>query len=164
MNAIFERVSIRHYKNRPVESEKINDLLKAAMASPSAGNQQPWRFYVIENRGILESLGTISKSKSWVKKAAAAIVVCYIEDVPKPRFAQIDASVATEHILLESAELGLGAVWLGIAPIEENMEKVANILKLPNGVKAFSIVSLGYPDEEKQQEDRYDLKKVTYIL
>ena len=56
MDQIFKRTSIRRYLDQPVEAEKTEYLLKAAMQAPSAGNQQPWEFYVITNRDILEKL------------------------------------------------------------------------------------------------------------
>ena len=60
MKAIFERVSIRRYEERPVEEEKLEALLRAAMAAPSAGNQQPWEFYVIRDREMLGRLSKVS--------------------------------------------------------------------------------------------------------
>ena len=60
MDQIFKRTSIRRYLDQPVEAEKTEYLLKAAMQAPSAGNQQPWEFYVITNRDILEKLSKIS--------------------------------------------------------------------------------------------------------
>ena len=60
MKEIFERVSIRRYEERPVEGEKLEALLRAAMAAPSAGNQQPWEFYVIRDREVLEKLSKVS--------------------------------------------------------------------------------------------------------
>ena len=56
MKEIFERVSIRKYTDQPVENEKILAILRAAMAAPSAGNQQPWEFYVVRDRSKLEAL------------------------------------------------------------------------------------------------------------
>ena len=60
MNEIFHRTSIRRYLDKPVENEKIEKLLQAAMAAPSAGNQQPWEFYVVKDTAILEKLSNTS--------------------------------------------------------------------------------------------------------
>lgn len=68
-----------------------------------------------------------------------------------------------ENLLLEADAQGLGAVWLGIAPIQERMNQVAEILELPDNLRAFAIIPCGYPAEEKVQQDRYDVSRVHYI-
>ena len=57
MNSIYHRVSIRRYQDRPVEKEKIEAILRAAMQAPSAANQQPWEFYVVIDRAKLKEIG-----------------------------------------------------------------------------------------------------------
>ena len=52
MKSIYTRVSIRKYQDRPVEKEKTEAILRAAMQAPSAGNQQPWEFYVVTNKPV----------------------------------------------------------------------------------------------------------------
>lgn len=63
MDSIFHRVSIRKFQDKPVEPEKIEKLLRAAMAAPSAGNQQPWEFYVVMNRDLIQKLAAKSEAK-----------------------------------------------------------------------------------------------------
>ena len=60
MDEIFTRVSIRKFEDRPVEQEKLTKILKAAMAAPSAGNQQPWEFFVVTDKAKIEALSKIS--------------------------------------------------------------------------------------------------------
>ena len=76
---------------------------------------------------------------------------------------QIDMAIATENILLEVEELGLGAVMLGIAPVEERMKEVEEILKLPENFRAFTIIPVGYPKNKHSQEDRYEPSKIHVI-
>ena len=59
-------------------------------------------------------------------------------------------------MLLATYEVGLGGVWMGIAPLEDRMEKVEKIIDIPEGQRAFGIFGLGYPAEERTQQDRYD--------
>lgn len=160
---LFHRVSIRRYEDRPVEEEKILQILKAAFAAPSAGNQQPWEFYVVRDRDIIAALSEVSPYAGCLKKAPAAIVPCYRTDVIFPAYAQIDLSIATEHIWLEADALGLGAVWLGIAPLEDRMKKTEEILNLPEGLRAFAIVALGYPAEERKPQDRFREDRIHYV-
>ena len=96
MKEIFERVSIRRYEERPVEEEKLEALLRAAMAAPSAGNQQPWEFYVIRDRKVLEKLSKVSPYAGCTTKAPLAIVSAYREKLWAPDYAQIDMSIAME--------------------------------------------------------------------
>lgn len=160
---LFHRVSIRRYEDRPVEEEKIRQILKAAFAAPSAGNQQPWEFYVIRDKDTISALSKASPYAGCLEKAPAAIVSCCRTDIIFPAYAQIDLSIATEHIWLEADALGLGAVWLGIAPLEDRMQKVEQILGIPEGLRAFAIVALGYPAEERKPQDRFHEDRIHYV-
>jgi nitroreductase len=163
MNEIFTRVSVRRFEDRPVEPEKIEHLLRAAMAAPSAGNQQPWEFYVITDRETLEKLSITTPYAGCAKDAPAAIVSAYREKLWAPMYAQIDLSIAMENLWLACSGQGLGGVWLGIAPIEERMRAVEEIVGIPAGQRAFAIFPLGYPAEQRQQQDRWDPKRVHYL-
>jgi len=164
MNEIFSRVSIRKYQDKPVEDDKIKILLKAAMAAPSAGNQQPWEFYVVRDKEILEALSKTSPYAGCTKAAPAAIVSVYRnEGLMFPEYAQIDMSIAMENLWLEAESQGLGGVWLGVAPIQDRMEAVTNVLSLPDTVTPFAIFPFGYPAEERPQQDRYEENRVHFV-
>ena len=75
----------------------------------------------------------------------------------------IDMSIAMENMWLATDEIGLGGVWIGIAPVKERMQAVEAILKLPEDQSAFGIFALGYPAEEKNQEDRNDTERVHFL-
>jgi nitroreductase len=162
MNSIFSRTSIRKYQDKDVENEKIELLLKAAMAAPSAGNQQPWEFYVVKDKSKLEELANCSPYAGCAKGAPVAVVNCYRKDVMMPDYAEIDMSACTENILLEAADLGLGAVWLGIAPLQDRMQKVKEILEITVHLQPFAVIPIGYPEKEADQQDRYDQSRVHY--
>jgi nitroreductase len=163
MNNIFSRVSIRKYQDRPVEQEKIEAILRAAMQAPSAANQQPWEFYVISDKKKLQALSKVQPYAGMTKNAPVAIVSVYRKDCLLPEYAQIDMSIAMENLWLETNEQGLGGVWLGIAPIEERMQAVERVLGLPDTVRAFAIFPFGYPAEERRQQDRFDATRIHYI-
>ena len=164
MNEIFHRVSIRKYEDRPVEEEKILQILKAGMQAPSAGNQQPWEFYVVTNTEKIRELSKVSPYAGCAAKAPVLIISVYRkEGLWVPQYAQIDMSIAQENIWLETDSLGLGGVWLGIAPERDRMDKVAEILCLPDNVEVFSIFVLGYPGEERKQQDRYDGRRIHFV-
>lgn len=163
MNEIFHRTSIRKYQDKPVEDEKLELILRAAMAAPSAKNQQPWEFYVVTDREKIVELSKTSPYAAFTDKAGAMIVPCYRTDCKIPEYAQIDLSIATENILLEVDSLGLGACWIGICPQEERMTAVEKVLDIPENLRAFSIVAIGYPAEERIQQDRYDKSRIHFV-
>lgn len=161
MNAIFTRTSTRQFEPRKVENKYLIKLIRAAMAAPSAVNQQPWEFYITEDRDILSRLAKVTPYATPAGNAPAAIIPCYYaEGLPVPQMALIDMAIATENILLEAEALGLGAVMLGIAPDEERMKTVAEILHIPGTLKAFTIIPVGYPLHKHEQEDRYEPSRV----
>lgn len=163
MDAIFERRSVRKFKDQPVEEDKIKTLLRAAMAAPSAGNQQAWEFIVLRDKEAMKKIMEINPYAGGLKEAPVAIVVCGNEDAERAKgFWVQDCSAATQNILLEAHQLGLGAVWIGTYPIDERVESAQTLLRLPRAVKPLSIIALGYPSEVKPPEDRYDESKVHY--
>ena len=164
MKEIFERISIRKYENRPVEEEKIRQILKAAMAAPSAGNQQPWEFYVVRDP---EKIRKLAETTPYSKSAAGApvvIVPCYrTNGLWAPMYDTIDLSIATENMLLEITSLGLGAVWMGIAPIEDRILAVDRILGLGEDLHSFALVPVGYPAASRPQQDRFQEERIHWI-
>lgn len=163
MNSIFTRVSIRKYQDRPVENEKTEAILRAAMQAPSAANQQPWEFYVVTNREKLAALSEVHPYAGMTKDAPVAIVAAYRTGCRLPEYAQIDLSIAMENLWLETASQGLGGVWLGIAPLEGRMQAVEEILSIPDTMRAFAIFPFGYPAEERKQQDRFDETRIHYV-
>lgn len=164
MNEIFKRVSIRRYEDRPVEDEKIEKILRAAMAAPSAGNQQPWEFYVVRDKDAIQALAKCSPYSGCAAAAPAVLVPCYrTAGLMFPEFDQIDLSIATENALLEITSLGLGGVWLALAPFEDRIGKAREILKVPDSLVPFALVPFGYPAEDRPQQDRYDESRVHYV-
>ena len=164
MNEIFHRTSIRKYQNKPIDDEKIEKMLRAAMAAPSAGNQQPWEFYVVKDKNLLEKLSKTSPYAVCTASAPLAFVACYRVNCKMPEYAQIDMSASVENLLLEADSLGLGAVWLGIAPLKERMEAVRSVLNIPENLEAFAIIPCGYPVSVNPQQNRFDKQRIHYIM
>lgn len=160
MNEIYTRVSTRKFTDEPVEEEKLLAILRAAMQAPSAGNQQPWEFYIVTDRDRLEALSRVSPYAGCTKGAPMAIVSAYREKLWAPDYAQIDMSIAMENLWLETAAQGLGGVWLGIAPMAERMRAVEEIVGIPEGQRAFAVFPVGHPAEQKKQQDRFDESRI----
>jgi len=158
---IFERRSIRRYLRSPIPDDDIEKLLKAAMAAPSAGNQQPWEFIIIKDKKMMAGITRFHPFSQMLKEAPLAIVVCADLDKEKHSGYWVqDCSAATENILIEAQHLGFGAVWLGVYPVEDRVDGLKRLLGLPVRVIPLSIVSLGYPAEKKEPSNRYDRSRV----
>ena len=163
IKALFERVSVREFTSDRVEGEKIELILKAAMAAASAGNQQPWEFIVIRNRKILEELSKVHRYAQAIKNSNCTILACFKENGLKyPEYVQIDMAIACDNILLQAQDCGLGAVWIGIAPELESMEYVEKIVGLKD-MRAFALIPIGTPKKIKQATNRFDSKRIHYL-
>lgn len=162
MNSIFHRISVRKYEQRAVDPEKIEMMLKAAMAAPSACNQQPWEFYVVTDKELIGQLSEASPYAKCAKEAPVMFVPCFRSEGIAPEYFNIDMSAAVENLLLEADTLGLGAVWMGISPDEGRMEAVRKVLDIPTNLNAFALVPCGYPAEEREQENRYEESRIHY--
>lgn len=164
MNSIFHRISVRKYEDKPVEREKILQILKAGMQAPSACNQQPWEFYVVTDKKKIQELSQATPYSKCIAGAPVVIVPVYhTEELIAPDFAQIDMSIAQENIWLETDAQGLGGVWIGIAPQQDRMEVVHQMLNLPDDVTVFSLFALGYPAESREQQDRYKPERIHFV-
>jgi len=160
------RRSVRSFKDIPVEDEKIEKLLRAAMQAPSANNQQPWYFLVIKNKAKLKELDVVSRV---VPNAQVAILLLNRkENLLSPGRVSSDMAAATQNILLEATYLELGSCWIGLYNDgEDKFGKVANcrkICNIPDEYDLYSMVAIGYPEDEDANKfiNRYDPTRVFY--
>lgn len=158
LDAISTRRSIRRYTGEPIEEAVLRDLLEAGFDAPSAMNRRPQHFVLVTDRAVMQAMSEASPYAKMLPGAAAAIVVCGDESVSGP-FYMDDCAASTENILLAAHSLGLGAVWCGIchAPHQPAFEE---ILRLPEHIRAYSLIVLGHPAEEREAPDRYDGARV----
>jgi len=158
---VMDRRSIRKYTDDPVTDEHIEQLLRAAMAAPSAGNQQPWHFVVTRDSEALVQVTGVHPYAKMLPGASAAVVVCGDPNAGRwTQFWDQDCAAATENLLVEAQRLGLGAVWLGVHPLKERVEGVRAVFGIPSSIVPFAIVPLGWPAEHKEPAERYDPTRV----
>lgn len=171
MDAVEENIrnrrSIRKYSDKEIPDEYVDKLLRAAMqAAGSRMGAEPWEFIVVKDKETIKKLSELDSNTKPLKTATLAIVsISNMERVHYERVWQQDMAAASENLLLEAANLGLGAVWLGIAPVEERMNKIREIFNLESeSLRPFNIISLGYPAEgfENKFVDKYDETRVHY--
>jgi len=163
IDAILSRRSIRKYSKKPVSDKFIKKLLETAMNAPSAGNEQPWHFIIINDPQILSKIPTFHSHANMLKEASFAFLVCSDLHLDKHNSMWVqDCSAATENILIAAHAQGLGAVWLGVYPREERINGLKNLLNIPEHIIPFSLISVGYPAEQKPKTNRYDDSRVHY--
>jgi nitroreductase len=161
LKAILTRRSIRKYSEKKIPEEYYELLLKAGMHAPSARNKQPWHFILISDRQILHKLSKMNTSWQMLDDAANAIVVCgdrNLEDAES--FIIQDCAAATQNILLAAHELGLGTVWLGVHPREDRLKPLIELLQIPGHILPVSMISVGKPDEYREQPERYNIERI----
>jgi nitroreductase len=155
------RHSIRKYQSKPVEQEKIDKILTAAMQGPSAVNERPWHFIVITDKAILSEIPKVSPYAQMAKDAPLAIVVCGDKGLQKLDDMWVqDCCIAAANIVLAVHSLGLGAVWTAGYPLPGRVEGLQKILGLPKDVIPLCVIPIGYPAESKPVTDRFDKSRV----
>jgi nitroreductase len=149
-NVIEERHSVRAFApDAEVSPEQVERLLQAAIRSPSAGNRQPWHFYVVRDAAVRQGLADAAYGQDFVAQAPVAIVVCADAEQSAGRYGDRgrelyclqDTAAATEHILLAAVALGLGGCWVGAFDERE----AAHVLALPARHRPVAILPIGKP-------------------
>ena len=162
LSAIMDRRSIRRFQDRPVEREKLEAILRAAMQAPSGKNSQCWEFLVIEEETDRQAVSAMSPFAQCAKNAKALIMVLVNRDRTDPAVSVWvqDLSAACMNMLTQAELEGLGATWLGMYPFQERLDAAREDFHLPENLDAFAVIALGYKLSEKPPEDRYDPAKV----
>ncbi len=161
MDSVMKRRSIRSYTDKPVPEEVLQTLCEAAMRAPSAHNQQPWELVVITDRSLLDTIPNFHPYSRMLTLAQAALLVCArTEGLKSEDFWVQDCAAATENVLVEATEQGLGSVWLGVYPKKPIMKGLGDLLHIPEDVFPFSLIALGYPAEEKAPSERFDPARI----
>ncbi|MDR2415770.1 MAG: nitroreductase family protein [Candidatus Peribacteria bacterium] len=129
------------------------------MYAPSAHNQQPREFLILQNKDHLLRLGQHLKFGKMLPQANAAIITCFNKKIiTDPAFIQQDMSACTQNMLLAAHEKGIGAVWIGIYPLNNPGHYLNTYLQLPDYVDIFNIIALGYPDPATSPHNKECLK------
>lgn len=164
-NVIFKRRSIRRFLDKPVEKDKLERILRAGMQAPSAHNNQRWELLVVSDKDKREALSKMSPWAGMVAKAPIAIVVLGdYSDEKLQRWFQQDLSACTQNILLQTAEEGLGGCWMGFYPDMERVGMIQDYFKIPSEIVPFSVIAIGYSEDENRFVDRFNPDKIHYNM
>ena len=161
MQEIYVRRSIRKYLDKEINEEDIKKILKAGMNAPTARNLKPFEFVVVRNKETLVKLSEMKKNAYFAKDSNVTIVLLARE---LSDYWQQDLGAVSENMLLEATRLGIGSCWVGITPNENYENYVRDVLCIPQDVRVFSLMTLGYPGEEKAPNDNYYPEKVHYEM
>lgn len=149
LDLLKKRISVRKYEERPIEREKLENIIDAARLAPTARNEQPWEFVVVTEKSMLEKLAGLTDYGRFIRQAPACIIV-FCRDT---KYYLEDGSAATTYILLAATEQGLGSCWVAgdKKPYADDIRRTLNV---PEGYKLVSLVSLGYSAEYHPKEKR----------
>jgi nitroreductase len=163
LEGLLTRRSIRRYKKQDISDSQLELLIKAGMYAPSAVNKQPWHFIIFRDKKTIDRITDFHQNAAMLKDASAAILICWDEKLQHDEgYGPVDCSAATQNILLAAHGSGMGSVWVGIYPREQRMRAVHELFQLPENIQPFSIISVGFPDEEKKQPDRFKQERIHY--
>ena len=152
------RYSVRNYSSQTVEQEKLDKILEAAHVAPTAANLQPVRLIVVRKK---EGLDKISKAAN-IYNAPVAIIVCvdtsmvWERPFDKKKTSDIDASILTDHMMLQATELDLGSVWICYFKPDVLKEEFA----LPDNLEPVNILAIGYADEAPANPERHSSMRI----
>jgi nitroreductase len=172
MNSFFEllksRRSIRKYLPKPVEQHKVDQITKAALMSPASKRSNSWEFVVVHNRETLQKLSDCRLHGSqFLAESPLGIVV--VADTTKSDVWLEDASIAAIIMQLQVQDLGLGSCWIQVFGRQKDEQTssesfIKGLLNIPDHFAVLSIISIGYPNEEKKpfEEEKLAIEKIHF--
>jgi len=157
---VRHRYSCRSYRAEQVEEEKLQQVLEAARLAPTAANRQPFQLVVIHTAGRQAELKRLYPQE-WFSQAPLVIGICALPSGAWVRrdgknYAQVDAAIAMDHLILAAADLGLGTCWVAAFDPQAARE----ILRLPDGVEPVAFTPLGYPADQAKPKNRKPLAEI----
>ncbi|MDO5851142.1 MAG: nitroreductase family protein [Methanobacteriaceae archaeon] len=158
--AIKNRCSVRSYKNKEIEEEKLNKILEAGRLAPSAKNKQNWKFIIVKNQKIKDKLTKASSDQKFISEAPVIIVACgtntdYTMACGQKSY-NIDVSIAVSFMMLECFEQGLGSCWLG----RFNEKEYHDILNIPEEACVVATLVVGYGKENPNKTSRKSIEEI----
>jgi nitroreductase len=141
------RYSVRTFSEKPVEREKILQILDAARLAPSAVNYQPWHFIVADDQELKSKICQAYRGE-WLQSAPVIIVACGNHDLSWKRrdgkdHCDVDVAIAVDHLILAATALGLGTCWV----CAFDAQQVHSALELPDNLEPIVLIPLGYPGD-----------------
>ncbi len=160
MEAIKSRYSVRKYKDKPVEDDKLYRVLEAGRLAPSANNRQEWIYIVVRDKEKRQKLVPAARNQKFVGEAPVVIAACSEDDGYVMRCGQqsypIDVAISIDHMTLAAVGEGLGTCWIG-AFYEDQVREILNI---PERIRIVELLTLGYPDDSIGTKKRKTIEEI----
>jgi nitroreductase len=157
--AIHGRRSVRKFiKDKPVEEKKLQEILEACRASPSAHNNQPWDLIIIKDKEVLKKIGEQAANASFLTKAPLAVAIV-TDPSASPNWHMVDGALLAENFALAAHALGLGTCWVGASL---NRDRAKELLHIPEEKNLLTILPLGYPKSKPRSTKRKPLKEFVH--
>jgi nitroreductase len=180
------RFSVRHFQERPIPDDVLQDILEAGRLSPSGGNEQAWVFGVITDPALIVQAAEIARRQTWIAQAPLLIVLCTTgvddsrggRDIQRDRFPEHAAAIsamdqelywalnqeehqtkiAGAHMAIAALEHGVGSCWVS----RFEVKRMAELLHLPKGVIPSEILVFGYPRQKRTPTQKKALGEVVF--
>ncbi|OGU59067.1 MAG: hypothetical protein A2X64_00195 [Ignavibacteria bacterium GWF2_33_9] len=162
---IHNRKTVRHFTEQTISDELLLELVKAGMAAPTALNTQPWEFIIINDKNTMKKFAGSLQFSKMLDSATSAIVVCTNPEKANGKhmdFAVIDATLASENILLAAESLGLGGAWVALHPKDVAVTYIRGELGIPESIVPLNIIPLGYPTGSEHVKDKFNPDIIHY--
>lgn len=159
LELVKKRYSVRSYTSQKVETEKLDKILQAAHVAPTAANLQPIHLIAVQGKDGLEKIGKAAN----IYGAPLAIIVCadhskaWVRPFDRKQTTDIDASILTDHMMIEATELGLGSVWVCYF----KPDIIKKEFELPDNLEPINILAIGYSNEEAADPERHSQTRIS---
>lgn len=165
LDVIFNRRSVRKYKQTPIADSDVKSILTAAMSAPSACDKKSPEFIVLTDNNILSDISSFLPNGGFLSEAPLGIIV--LGNIKRAHAESLsymlqDCSAAIENILIAVSALNLGACWLGVHPREDRINSIKKYFLLPEEVIPISVISIGVPDEKVESRSRFFTENVSF--
>ena len=160
LEAIEKRRSLRSYTGEPLEDWQVENIIKAFMYAPSAMNWRPCHLIVVRERDTLKELSQATPWAKMMEKAGVGLVITC--DPERSRWWIEDGSAASENILIEVSDMGLGACWVQVRDISPEIDaekNVKDILGIPDNFRVLNMIAVGVPKRYKERHTEFQIER-----
>lgn len=162
IEAIKARRSIRQFTKESITEEVVNQILESGLCAPSGKNNQPWKFAVVRDMALKDSLAGLTQSRSIIEGAPVCIAVFLDQSRVYDRTKDVQAiGACIQNMLLTIHSMGLGGVWLG--EILKNKEKVGKLLGASEDLELMAVVAFGHSSKRSGRGERDPFEERVFL-
>lgn len=186
IDILKNRSSVRNFKDEPISEEIIEYILESGRLSPSGGNEQSWKFGMIDDKSLINRISDIAYNQKWIKSSPLLVVLCteIVEDerggrgIQEKRFPRLKYEIESmdktlysclnmeehqtkipgTHMVLAAMEKGIYSTWISYF----NVEELQTVLNLPKDCIPSEILAFGYPDEEIKERTKKSMDQIVF--